>query len=145
MAKQKLPLKERLERAILVDLCTGCWEWQLAIKKQSGYGQIKLDGKCQLAHRVVYEFMRGLIPDGLVLDHLCRNRACCNPDHLEPVTCSINIRRGAGAQRLGDYHRSKTHCLRGHTYNEHNTSYVKTRTGIGRVCKVCRKIRRSST
>lgn len=70
----------------------GCWVWQGA--KRGGYGRVKLAGKTQEAHRVSYEFHIGHIPDGLVLDHLCRNRACINPAHLEPVTQEENIRRG---------------------------------------------------
>lgn len=74
----------------------GCWEWQ-GIKYPTGYGQISLwlgdRQTTRRAHRVGYELLVGAIPDGLVLDHLCENRACVNPAHLEPVTQSVNVRR----------------------------------------------------
>ncbi len=71
----------------------GCWIWQRHTVP-SGYGRIKRDGRVQLAHRVFYAERYGPIPRGLQLDHLCRVRACVNPEHLEPVTCAENVRRG---------------------------------------------------
>lgn len=70
----------------------GCWLWEGALR--GGYGRVKLDGRTQAAHRASYELHVGPIPSGLVLDHLCRNRSCVNPAHLEPVTTEENIRRG---------------------------------------------------
>lgn len=72
---------------------TPCWIWQLSLNDH-GYGLDSLGGKAVLAHRHAYEERHGAVPDGLELDHLCRVRACINPDHLEPVTCLINVRRG---------------------------------------------------
>jgi len=78
----------------------GCWIWTGAVHK-TGYGQVKWKGKSTVAHRVVYELVKGLIPVGLVLDHTCNVKLCVNPEHLDPVTYSINT------QRAWD----RNHCL----------------------------------
>lgn len=70
----------------------GCWQWQGRLNA-GGYGTLHIDG-CNLAHRWHWQNINGPVPDGLDLDHLCRNRACCNPAHLEPVTRRTNVRRG---------------------------------------------------
>jgi hypothetical protein len=75
-----------------------------------GYGRIHVKGY-PLAHRAVYETFVEAVPEGLELDHLCRNTGCVNPDHLEPVTHAENMRRGVWPNR------SKTHCPRGHLYD----------------------------
>lgn len=83
----------------IVDEETGCWNWQRSLVK--GYGRIYTqDHRYEAAHRIFYErkFGRDSIPDGLYLDHLCRNRRCVNPDHLEPVSHAENLRRGSGAK-----------------------------------------------
>src|SRR6185369_15101616 len=71
----------------------GCWLWQRAITT-AGYGSVRFNGETAYAHRMVYERHKGPITPGLVLDHLCRNPACVNPDHLEPVSQRENIIRG---------------------------------------------------
>ncbi len=76
----------------IADAQTGCWVWQHYLDPH-GYGRCKT-GRSSLAHRNVYEEHRGPIPEGLTLDHLCRNPPCVNPDHLEPVTNAENSRRG---------------------------------------------------
>ena len=73
-----------------------CWVWQGSLN-HSGYGRINFRRKWRTSHGAVYEAHRGPVPAGLVLDHLCRNRACVNPDHLEPVTQKENVRRAAPA------------------------------------------------
>lgn len=86
----------------------GCWVWT-ANRNDRGYGRIGVDGSARPAHVVAYELTVGPVPDGLELDHLCRNRACVRPDHLEPVTHRENTRR---AQYL------RTTCSRGHPLPE---------------------------
>ena len=89
----------------------GCWIW-LRSRQPSGYGQLKVDGKTIYAHRALYELIRGQIPEGKHIDHLCRVRACCNPWHLEVVDPIENWRRGQSPTRLNA---DKTHCSRGHS------------------------------
>lgn len=87
-----------LAQWVKMDL-SGCWQWQLKINKRTGYGCKTWGGRTLLAHRWMYEIFNGPIPKGLVLDHVCRNRACVNPMHLEPVTQSENCKRGIAARR----------------------------------------------
>lgn len=94
---------KRIEVRWAVDDTTGCWNWLLA-KCTSGYGQEKvLDEEkgrwcTKTVHKRMYEKKNGPVPQGYELDHLCRNRGCVNPDHLEPVTDAINTRRGSRAK-----------------------------------------------
>lgn len=107
----------------------GCWNWTGAIGHW-GYGNLKWDkdGKYKRAHKLAYELVIGPIPEGLVLDHLCRNRACCNPSHLEPVTMKENLHRGLQG--------NKTHCPHGHPYSPENTWIEKNGT---RHCRECHR------
>jgi hypothetical protein len=90
-----------------VRVTDGCWEWQGA-RDRLGYGRTWWDGSTKYAHRVVYEMHCGPIPEGLFLDHLCRNPPCVNPAHLDPVTHQENIRRSPLVMQRPDV------CKRGH-------------------------------
>lgn len=99
---QRLPY--RIARGIAVNLITGCWEWTGQWSTGNGYGKIRIGKQCRVVHRVVYGIL--VCPLAAVdytrqLDHLCRNRRCCNPAHLEPVTPKENTRRGHVARRDG--------------------------------------------
>lgn len=110
-----------------------CWEWQGG-RSSIGHGHFALrsDRKVQ-AHRFAYEKVVGPIPEGLVLDHLCRNPPCCNPAHLEPVTRGENTLRG---DTVTGNNMRKTVCVHGHKFTP-ETTYV-TKTG-GRHCLICRR------
>lgn len=116
-------------------LPNGCWQW-IGNKTGLGYGYIKCDGRRRLAHRVAYELHRGPIPDGLVLDHLCRHSWCVNPYHLEAVTQGENTRRGVG---ISVRNARKTHCPQGHPYSGNNVRYHANGDRICRTCDLARK------
>jgi hypothetical protein len=112
-----------------------CVEWDGTLSE--GYGRRWLPkerGKYRYAHREAWEEVHGPIPPGLQIDHLCRNRACVNVEHLELVTQRENLLRGQGASAKNA---RKTHCPQGHPYDEENT-FVTTRGT--RKCRTCRRI-----
>ena len=120
-----------------VDKSGECWLWT-AYRRSDGYGQFRIGVRVVRAHRYAYELLVGPIPEGLILDHLCRVRNCVNPAHLEPVTQGENVRRGlAGGPAAGLRMRAKTHCLQGHPYDEENTRWYKG----WRYCRTCQHLR----
>lgn len=126
------PAHALLPRLLSKVLCapgSHCWEW-LAARNEFGYGKVKTGNRrTRLAHRVAFELLKGPIPDGLELDHLCRNRGCVNPAHLEPVTHHQNVLRGEVANR--------THCPHGHEYTPANTYHLRG----ARYCRACKRRR----
>lgn len=109
-----------------------CWLWTGATLR--GYGRVKFAGRIYIAHRASYEAFKGPIPAGLVIDHLCRQPGCVNPDHLEAVTLTENIRRGVSkAAQWG----SSDFCQRGHRFDNENTIIQR---GY-RLCRACRDLR----
>lgn len=110
-ADPKLP--ERFWEKVTPEPNTGCWLWIASIRGD-GYGQYSFNQRPRSAHRVAYEQLVGAVPKGYELDHLCRIRSCCNPDHLEPVTRRENCHRGL----RGKLH---THCPKGHEFTPENT------------------------
>jgi hypothetical protein len=126
------PVMERIMRMV-VKSEAGCWEYAAHSRKGNSYRQVNVyvDGKQVLryAHRVAYEHFVGEIPDGLQLDHVCRNRVCVNPAHLEPVTASENRRRATALI---------THCPQGHPYDETN---MRVQPDGRRYCRECKRAR----
>lgn len=108
-----------------VDKQVSCWVYK-GRKDVYGYGAVYIKPKTWKAHRFAYEQVKGKIPEGLVLDHLCRNNICVNPEHLEPKTIVENARR--------NYQQLKTYCPSGHKYSKENTHL--DRKGARR-CRIC--------
>lgn len=118
----------------LVDASGDCWTWTNALST-NGYAYFHINKKTYLAHRVSYQMFHGEITAGLDIDHLCRNRGCVNPHHLEAVSRSINLRRGIGPTLAKERYAKITHCKRGHEYTPENT---KRKRGA-RICISCQR------
>jgi hypothetical protein len=116
-----------------VQKSNACWLWTAA-RCSTGYGHFNVDGCIQKANRVAYELVKGPIPKGLTLDHLCRNKKCVNPDHLEPVTIAENVLRGMGSPAMNA---RKIFCKHGHELSGDNL-YLR-REG-GRKCRACQRV-----
>lgn len=139
---RRIPLETRLWSRVnkagptMPRMTTPCWQWTGALTA-AGYGQISAGGaavngaKKYAVHRLVYETLVGPVPPGLSLDHLCRNRACCRPEHLDPVTPQENALRGVGPAAI---RAAKTHCPQGHEYSDENTYRDKKNR---RYCRTC--------
>ena len=107
-----------------------CWLWKASVSGY-GYGQFKVAGKMLKAHRYSYALKYGEIKNNLTVDHLCRNILCVNPEHMELVTSSENTKRARAVRPL------KTHCVKGHKFDEANTYYYKNGH---RGCRTCGKL-----
>lgn len=121
-----------------VDQSGDCWVWTAGrtVRGSAGYGvALNRDGKSTVAHRIAYELLVGPIPNGLTLDHECRNRQCVNPAHLTPMTMRENVLRGIGPTAINA---KKTHCPRGHPLEGENVyRYPDGR----RDCRTCQRER----
>lgn len=132
------PIEERFWGKVNKNGENDCWNWTASTYK-AGYGLFSVKkGKWRnvRAHRFAYELLVAPIPQDKEIDHLCRNPACVNPDHLEVVTHLENCRRGENGLKFAEIQKQKTHCPRGHPYDSLNT-YIK-KDGA-RMCKACRR------
>ncbi len=122
---------ERLSRKFTVG--DGCWEWTAA-KTTAGYAELMVGSRMWYGHRLLHEMFIGPIPAGYEVDHLCRNRGCVRPDHLEAVPPHIN---NARSDSFSAVHARKSHCPQGHPYDEANTRMYRG----SRRCRACSRAR----
>ena len=129
-----LGLPQYLENKISPEPMSGCWLW-FGAQTDKGYGSVGIPrtGKLISAHRAVYELMKGPIADGLMVDHLCRNRCCVNPDHLELVTSRTNTLRGT---TIAAANAAKLFCMHGHSLED---AYLRD-GGRQRQCRTCNRL-----
>jgi hypothetical protein len=131
-------LQQRFESKVERITESGCWLWT-GSTTYFGYGQIRSNNRLSVAHRVAYELYVGQIPDGLCVLHRCDVPACANPGHLFVGSKKDNtqdmIKKGRDARLLAYANRKKTHCMRGHLFDEENTYWMK---GGHRQCLLCK-------
>jgi len=130
--------EEKLKAYLLskIKKVNNCWIWQDKSINTSGYAQIKIQKKQVLVHRLSYELFNGKLEKNLVIDHLCRNKLCINPDHLELVTRKENILRGFGPTAINS---RKIACKKGHSLTGYNLIIRKTGN---RECRTCKNLRK---
>ena len=135
-ASKSIPLDfvspEWVASRIKVDPATGCHVW-VGNHDSSGYGYIERHGMTRVAHRVVWQLSGRTLDPTLVLDHLCRNRSCVNPDHPEQVSMRVNTSRGVGRNAAGARAIDAGHCLRGHDLSVVGFHSLNS----GRMCAEC--------
>ncbi len=135
---EKLPtyLRDR----VVIDPVTGCWVWARG-RSSKGYGYATVGGKSMAVHRLSWRTVVGPIPDGYWVDHICRNRPCCNPNHLRLVTPKQNALENNSGH--GAVNAAKTHCVNGHEFTPENT-IIKPRStkkeNMRRCCYECQRI-----
>lgn len=128
-------LVARVTNRVTIDPTTGCWVASGSIAS-NGYPHVGVSKNVKIStHRAMFEAWWGPIPDGMVLDHLCRNTRCCNPEHLEPVTDAENVARGNAPSAKA---RRDNRCLRGHEFTEESTYHY---ANGKRTCRTCRDAR----
>jgi hypothetical protein len=136
----RIPFETRFWHFAMPEPNSGCWIWMGHVSP-NGYAKSKFgyksDGtrRTDTVHRQAYEYFVGPIPQGMDLDHRCRLRCCVNPDHLEPVTRSVNNKRGL----LSALRPIRTHCKHGHALLPENVFFLKDRAGA--MCRTCRRQR----
>ena len=126
---------QRFWKKVKIDKLTNCWNWE-AYKLPEGYGVFHKGRKfgLVLSHRFSYEMKKQIIPNGLDIDHLCRNKSCVNPDHLETVTRKENLKRAFIGIRMSMRLRERTHCKQGHVLLGKNLYLTPDNR---RQCKIC--------
>lgn len=133
MPKSKLSQVERFWNKVIIKengYKTPCWVWTASTNSMN-YGHMNVSGKTIAAHRWAYEHFVGRIPEGLELDHMCRNTLCVNPSHCRAVTHKQNVLCGGSPSALNAI---KTHCPKGHEYIDNNIIVV---NGKWRRCRIC--------
>ena len=131
---KKIPLFDHIKFLSMIKINTnGCWIWSGGSTKK-GYGRTSFGNSTYYTHRLAYSLFVNEITKNMLIDHTCRNRTCCNPDHLREVSNKQNALENS----IGEAYKNslKTHCARGHEFNSVNSYICKN----GRVCRICHRI-----